>query len=340
MHGNEFLCSAQAGPAVTNCYGRSGSTPRQRCQNVQMSSPAPPIPGTVLVTGGTGFIGQYLCQILIARGWQVILWRHRSATPQSLCGVREIASLADIPADQQIDAIVNLAGARILGPPWTQGRRRVLMDSRIGTTTQLVEWMTLRSRRPAVLVSASAVGYYGVRGEERLDETAGPQPLFQSEICRQWEAAALRCADLGVRCVMLRFGVVLGTGGGALPAFVRPAKLGLAAVMGTGKQGFPWIHIEDATGLILWALNHDVEGPVNAVAPELVSQREFQSALCGALRRRLWLRVPAWPVRWALGEMSQLLLDGQFVKPTCALQLGFSFRHPDLRGAMDDLLGR
>jgi uncharacterized protein len=289
---------------------------------------------TLLVTGGTGFIGQHLCQTLISTGWRVILWRHRAGLPDNVRGATVVSHPDEISPEQPIDAVVNLAGARILGPPWTSNRRRVLMDSRIGTTTKLVDWMARRSRRPSVLVSASAVGYYGVRGEERVDESAAPQPIFQSEICRLWEAAAMRCTALGVRCVLPRFGVVLGRDGGALPAFVRPARLGLAAVMGSGRQGFPWIHIEDAVGLIQWAIDHDIQGPVNAVAPGLVSQREFQRTLCEVLRRKLWLRVPARPVRMALGEMAQLLLDGQYVEPSRALQAGFPFRYRELSEAL------
>jgi len=301
---------------------------------------SPASPRSVLLIGGTGFIGRYLSQILISRGWQVVLLRHRSAVPAALRGVEIIAALDEMPPDRRIDAVVNLAGARILGPPWTKTRRRTLVESRIGTTDSLVRWMARRPDPPAVMVSASAVGFYGVRGSERVDETAQPQAVFQSEICRLWEEAALRCTGLGVRCVQLRFGVVLGADGGALPAFARPARMGLAAVMGTGRQGFPWIHIEDAVGLIPWALSGNIEGPVNAVAPGLVSQREFQSTLCAVLHRRLLLRVPAWPVRLALGEMSQLLVDGQFVEPARAIRAGFEFRHPELRGALADLLAR
>jgi uncharacterized protein (TIGR01777 family) len=297
-----------------------------------------PAPRTVLVTGGTGFIGRYLCQILISRGWQVVLWRHRSAVPESLRGADNVVSLDQIPPERQIDVVVNLAGARILGPPWTKRRRRVLMDSRIDTTNALVHWMAQRTQRPAVLVSASAVGYYGVRGKEQLDETAGPQPVFQSDICRLWEEAAMRSANLGVRCVLPRFGVVLGMEGGALPAFIRPARLGLAAIMGTGQQGFPWIHIEDAVGLILWSLAHDIRGPFNAVAPGLVSQQQFQAVLCGELRSKLWLRIPALPVRLALGEMSQLLVDGQYVVPTRALEADFGFRYAQLKDALSNLI--
>jgi hypothetical protein len=295
---------------------------------------------TVLVTGGTGFIGRHLVAALAARGWQVILWRHRSAIPLELKGTESVAALDEIPAARRIDAVVNLAGARILGPPWTAGRRRLLLESRIGTTDSLVQWLSRREQRPEVLVSASAVGYYGVRGEERVDECAPHQRVFQSDICRLWEESALRATQLGVRCVLPRFGVVLGADGGALPAFVLPARLGVAAVMGTGRQGFPWIHIEDAIGLILWLLRHDIGGPVNAVAPQLVSQRGFQAALCGVLRRPLWLRVPAWPVRVALGEMSQLLVDGQFVEPVRAREAGFTFVHPQLHEALSSLLPR
>lgn len=295
---------------------------------------------TVLVTGGTGFMGRHLCRHLLSQGWNVILWRHRSAVPEDLRGATAVASLHEIAAGQRIDAVVNLAGARILGPPWTGRRRRLLVESRVGTTAALVRWMAQRAQRPEVLVSASAVGYYGVRGEERLDESARPQPVFQSDICRMWEEAALGCTQLRMRCALLRFGVVLGAEGGALPAFARPARFGLAAVMGTGRQGFPWIHVQDAIGLIEWALRHDIRGPLNAVAPQLISQREFQSALCGVLRRPLWLRIPAWPVRLALGEMSQLLVDGQYVEPARALESGYVFRHPELTEALTSLLRR
>jgi hypothetical protein len=219
-----------------------------------------------------------------------------------------------------------------------KSRRRLLLQSRIDTTNALVKWMAQRTKRPAVLVSASAVGYYGVRGDEHLDESAGPQPVFQSQICRLWEEAAMRCTDLGVRCVLPRFGVVLGMGGGALPAFIRPARMGLAAVMGSGRQGFPWIHIEDAIGLILWSLANDIRGPVNAVAPGLVSQQQFQAVLCSLLGTKLRLRIPALPVRLALGEMSQLLVDGQYVIPSRALEAGFGFRYAQLKDALSSLI--
>lgn len=293
----------------------------------------------VLVTGAGGFLGRHLCRALVASGSTVTAWRHRSAPADGLPGVRAVQRLAQIPAGQRIDAIVNLAGARILGMPWTDGRRRLLLESRLGTTEALHQWVRSRAEPPRVLVSASAVGYYGARGAEPVDESAAPQDSFQSTLCSRWEDSVERFATLGVRAVRLRFGVVLGLDGGALPAFLRPARLGLAAVLGSGRQGFPWIHVADAVNLMQWAMQQEsLQGPVNAVAPQLVSQREFQRELCDVLSRPLWLRVPAWPLRAALGEMAELLLDGQYVVPRKATEAGFRFLHPQLKPALQALL--
>jgi uncharacterized protein len=297
--------------------------------------------GAVLVTGATGFIGRHLCEHLLAQGRDVIVWRHRSGGPPSIARAAQVANLQQIPAEQPIDAVVNLAGARILGMPWTGARRRVLMHSRLDTTTALTQWLEQRQQVPRVLVNASAVGYYGVRNHERIDETAGPQPIFQSELCRHWEAAASRVASQGMRWVALRFGVVLGMDGGALPALVRSTRLGLGAVLGSGHQGFPWIHINDAVSMVTWAIDQPaVSGPVNAVAPVLVSQRDFQQVLSDVLGRKLVLRVPAWPLRLALGEMSQLLVDGQYIVPARAASGGFRHEYPGLRAALENLLPR
>ncbi|MEO6186976.1 MAG: TIGR01777 family oxidoreductase [Steroidobacteraceae bacterium] len=294
---------------------------------------------TVLLSGGTGFIGRHLCRCLVAAGWQVVVWRHRRPVAFGDRGVSEIARLDQIPAEQRIDAVVNLAGTTILGMPWTGRRRRALLESRLATTGELVGWLAQRPQRAEVLVSASAVGFYGVRGTELLDETAAAQPIFQSELCQKWESSTADVAALGMRWVALRFGVVLGTDGGALPQLVRPARIGLGAVLGDGRQGFPWIHVDDATRLVMWAIDRTtVAGAVNAVSPGLVSQREFQQVLSEVLGRRLMLQFPGWPLRVALGEMSQLLLDGQYVVPVRALQGGFRFDYSTLRPALQDLL--
>jgi uncharacterized protein len=293
----------------------------------------------ILVTGASGFVGRHLCARLAAKGQHVIALQHQTAVTGLAAGTQVVQSLETLPDDLHLDAIVNLAGARILGMPWTSARRRQLLSSRLDTTAAVVRLAGRLKVKPRVLVSASAVGYYGIRGDEALDETATGQPIFQSQLCQRWEQAALAVAEQGVRVALLRFGVVLGTDGGALPALLQPARLGVAAVLGTGTQGMPWIHIDDAVRVIEHAIcDPQLQGPLNVVATDHVTQREFQRVLTSVLHRPLWLRMPGWPLRLMLGEMSQLLLDGQHVVPRKVLQRGFHFDHPQLRGALESLL--
>jgi uncharacterized protein len=301
-----------------------------------------PSPRTFLVTGATGFIGRHLVGRLVGRGDRVIALARRPAAAAGLgAGVEVVQDLAGLPADQRIDGIVNLAGARILGLPWTAARRRELLGSRLGTTDAVLALAARLERRPSVLVNASAVGYYGLSGDAPVDEDAPPQPVFQSELCRQWEARATGAEALGLRVVRLRFGVVLGADGGALPQLARPVRLGAGSVLGSGRQGFPWIHLDDALRLIAFALDVEaVSGALNAVAPQAVTHRQFQQAMGRALSRPVWIPVPAFALRAALGEMAQLLVDGQFVQPRRTLAAGFRFRHADLDAALADLLAR
>ena len=286
-----------------------------------MTSPTPP--RCILVTGSTGFIGRHLLARLRARGDQVIGLR-RGERP---------------PPGQHIDAVVNLAGAPILGLPWTAARRRQLLSSRLDTTRALIQALADDGQHPPVFVSASAIGYYGVRGDEPLDEQAAPQPIFQSRLCREWEEVACTAEGLGSRVVRLRLGVVLGRDGGALPQLALPVRLGLGAILGSGQQGAPWIHIEDVVRLIEFALDQpQLAGAVNAVAPGHVTHAQMQRTLARVLHRPLWLRVPAFVLRAALGEMAQLLVDGQHVVPARALAAGFTFAHPQLEPALQGLL--
>ncbi len=286
-----------------------------------MTSPTPP--RCILVTGSTGFIGRHLLARLRARGDQVIGLR-RGERP---------------PPGKHIDAVVNLAGAPILGLPWTAARRRQLLSSRLDTTRALIQALADDGQHPPVFVSASAIGYYGVRGDEPLDEQAAPQPIFQSRLCREWEEVACTAEGLGSRVVRLRLGVVLGRDGGALPQLALPVRLGLGAILGSGRQGAPWIHIEDVVRLIEFALDQpQLAGAVNAVAPGHVTHAQMQRTLARVLHRPLWLRVPAFVLRAALGEMAQLLVDGQHVVPARALAAGFTFAHPQLEPALQGLL--
>lgn len=300
-----------------------------------------PSPRTVLVTGATGFIGGNLVRRLLARGEAVIVLTREAGRALDRFGphVRIVTSLQSIDSGAPIDAIVNLAGAPILGLPWTRARRRTLLASRLDTTRAVVELCARLEKTPTVLVSASAIGYYGAHEDEVILEESGPQDIFQSRLCREWEEAASAAETLGVRVVRLRIGLVLGRDGGALPSLARPLRLGLGAVLGSGKQFVSWIHMEDLLRLLDLAIETpSLRGPVNAVGPQPASHAQLQRALALALRRPLWLRVPAWALRLVLGEMAQLLVDGQRVFPKRALRAGFSFQHPHLREALCELL--
>lgn len=223
--------------------------------------------------------------------------------------------------------------------PWIQAPRRQLLASRVDTTVTVVSLLRRLHKAPRVLVSASAVGFYGASPNasmEPLDETALPRPgEFQSDLCAAIEHEARRAEALGVRVVRMRFGVVLGHGGGAYPMQALSARLGLGAVLGHGRQPAPWVHLADAVGLVRFAMARKTQqGPVNAVAPEAVTQATFARALAASLGRRAWLRMPGLPLRAVLGEMSTLLLDGQNAVPSAALGHGYPFVHSQLRGAL------
>ena len=297
----------------------------------------------VLVTGATGFIGGHLVRRLIRRGDQVIVLTRNPDRALDRFGphVRIVSSLNGLEADVRIDAVVNLAGERIMGIPWTRARRRSILDSRLDTTRAVIALMARLDRTPRVLVSASAVGYYGARGDEFVDEDGGPMPIFQSTLCREWEAAADAGKALGARVVKLRIGLVLARDGGVFPPLVRPIRLGLGTILGGGAQWVPWIHIRDLIRLIEFVLETPAaRGPVNAVSPTPLTHLQMQQALAKALHRPLWLRVPAGVLRSALGEMAQLIVDGQRVVPNRLVSLGFHFRYAHFQEALPNLLRR
>ena len=297
---------------------------------------------TVLVTGGTGFIGTTLVQRLLREGRRVIVLSRDPLQARASLGtdIWAVERLSDIPSETRIDAVIHLAGASILGAPWTAGRRQTLLDSRLRITQQVQQLLQRLERRPELLLCASAVGYYGLPGAEVLvDEDSGAEAgRFQSELCVAIEQAALAAEALGVRVVRLRPGIVLGAQGGAYPALAFAARLGLGAVLGSGSQPMPWIHIDDVVGLIRHAMAEPgLQGALNAVAPQRASQREFTQALGRSFGRPTWLQMPALPVRLALGDMSELLLQGQSVVPARALASGYHFRHPTLDSALRQL---
>ncbi len=298
----------------------------------------------ILVTGATGFVGRALVADLLRDGERVIVLSRDARRAQATFGpgVWAVESLGAIPSETRVGAVVNLAGARVLGMPWTQARRRTLLDSRVGVTAAVVDLMRRLQQPPKVLVSASAVGYYGASPNasfEPLDETTGPRPgEFQSDLCAAIEHEARRAEGLGVRVVRMRFGVVLGLGDGAYPMLAFSARLGLGAVLGSGRQAAPWIHLDDAVGMLRFAMANDqLGGPVNAVAPDSVPQAQIARALAASFGRSVWMRVPDAPMRALLGEMSTLLLDGQNATPDAAIAAGYRYLHPELVGALHSL---
>jgi uncharacterized protein (TIGR01777 family) len=302
------------------------------------------LPGrqSVLVTGATGFIGRRLVEALAAGGHEaIVLLRDPARSTLLRPPFRLITSLDQLPDDTRIDAIVNLAGEPIANGLWTQSKRHEMLGSRLGMTNEVVRLIGRLRQRPAVLVSGSAVGWYGLWQDETLTEASEGRPCFSRELCQVWEHAALRAEALGVRVVHLRTGLVLGSDGGLLARLLTPFEFGLGGPIGSGRQWMSWIERDDLVRLIAHAIaTPGIAGPLNATAPEPVRNAAFTRALGAALRRPAIFRVPARPLHALAGDFAdELLLGGQRVLPAKALASGFAFRHPTLRSALAAILG-
>ncbi|WP_122735487.1 TIGR01777 family oxidoreductase [Pseudomonas viridiflava] len=297
----------------------------------------------ILLTGGTGLIGRALCRHWSTQGHQLTVRSRRPADVPKLCGssVKGIARLDEL-GDQPVDAVVNLAGAPIADRPWTRKRRLMLWDSRIGLTEQLLAWMGKATQKPALMISGSAVGWYGDSGERELDETSHPaKEDFASQLCGAWEETAQRGEALGVRVVLIRTGLVLSDRGGFLQKLLPPFKFGMGGPIGNGRQWMPWIHVQDQIAAIDFLLNlDDARGPYNLCAPAAVRNRDFAKTLAGILHRPAFMPMPSLALKVLLGELSVLLLGGQRARPDRLQQAGFTFRFTDLKTALQDLLGR
>ena len=296
---------------------------------------------TVLVTGATGFIGRTLVRRLLERGDRVIALSRDPVKAHLLLGTEPMVAerLSDLAPNLPIDAVVNLAGASVISRSWTKERKRQLVESRVGVTRLLVDWLAARSRRPEVLVSASAIGWYGAGDDRILDERATVGDGFAAVLCKAWEREAASATALGLRVCRLRLGLVLGREGGMLKGLLPGFRLGLGAVIGDGIPWLSWIHRDDAVELIVRAIADPLfSGAVNATAPVPVRQADFARALGQVLHRPVWLRLPAAPLRALLGERASLLLEGPRVLPRRALEIGFAFRCPEIEVALRDLL--
>ncbi|WAG78231.1 TIGR01777 family oxidoreductase [Metapseudomonas furukawaii] len=295
----------------------------------------------ILLTGGTGLIGRALCRRWLGEGHQLTVLSRRPQSVASLCGrsVRGISQFSDY-GDEPLDAIVNLAGEPIADRPWSNKRKAQLWGSRITLTEQLLEWLEKRDQKPQVLLSGSAVGWYGDGGERELTEESPPvTDDFASQLCVAWEETAQRAEALGIRVVLVRTGLVLAREGGFLKRLLPPFRLGLGGPLGNGRQWMPWIHLEDQIALMDFLLRRDdARGPYNACSPQPVRNRDFARSLGRALGRPAFMPAPAFVLRPLLGELAELLLGGQRAVPARLRAAGFTFAFTDLDMALGDLL--
>ena len=296
----------------------------------------------ILLTGGTGLIGRELCRQWARQGHQLWVWSRDPGRVAALCsGATGIARLQELDGAEPLDAIVNLAGAPIADRPWTQARRALLWSSRVDLTRTLVDWIGAQPVPPRVLLSGSAVGWYGDRGDQPLDEDS-PAGMtdFGSRLCVAWEQEAERARLSGVRVALLRTAPVLSASGGML-ARLRPLfKLGLGGRLGDGQQWMPWIHLDDQVALIDYLLRQDdCAGAFNACAPEAVRNIDFTRTFARTLHRPAILPAPAFALRLGLGEMSVLLLGGQRLAPRRTAEAKFEWRYPTLQAALTQLHG-
>jgi len=296
----------------------------------------------ILVTGSTGLVGSALVPFLSARGYAVIRLV-RSEVPPGGAAARwdPEAGTLDPAALEGLDAVVHLAGEDIAGGSWTAAKKARIRGSRVEGTALLARTLASLDRPPAALACASAIGYYGDRGDEALTEESAPGSGFLASVCREWEAAATPAAEAGVRVLHLRFGVVLSPRGGALAKMLGPFRMGMGGPIGSGRQYVSWIAMDD----VLEAINHllsnpTLHGPVNVASPKPVTQLEFARTLGRVLGRPTVLAVPAFGMRLMFGEMAnEVLLASQRLEPARLLSSGYEFRYPDLEPALRHLVG-
>jgi hypothetical protein len=296
-----------------------------------------------MVTGATGFVGPRLLRLLDS---PVVLSRNADRARTALGSLAgpiyrwdPLQGPPPAQAFEGVDVVLHLAGESVAEGRWTAAQKARIRDSRVIGTRHLVQGIAQAAAKPKTLVSASAVGYYGDRGEEELTETAAPAHDFLADVCVEWEREALAAQQHGVRVVTARTGIVLGAGGGALAKMLTPFKLGAGGPLGNGRQWMPWIHVADLSRMYVHAADHgEISGPMNAVAPHPVRNSEFTKALARQLHRPAFMPAPYLGLRIVFGEFAKVLFASQRVVPKVALDTGFEFQYPEIAAALREIL--
>lgn len=293
----------------------------------------------ILITGGTGFIGTALCEFLLSKSHSITVLTRKTIKQQQ--DISTIDCLDNLTSNAQFDVVINLAGEPIADKRWSNSQKQKITQSRIDTTQSVISFFKRASYKPSLFISGSAIGFYGIESSEQIiTEHSSGDSSFSSTLCKQWEGAANQAEQLGIRTCLLRTGIVLGNGGGALKKMLLPFKLGLGGQIGSGTQWMPWIHINDMIGLINHCIdNTEIHGPINCTAPNAVTNKRFTQALSKALGRPALLPMPAFMVKILMGEMGvELLLSGKKVYPKKLLDAGYHFQYESVDKALDNII--
>jgi len=293
----------------------------------------------ILVTGGTGFIGSSLCVHLSSLGHKLTVVTRGSTLGYD--AIKAINDLQALEADESFDVVINLAGQPIADKRWSKLQKEKILNSRIDTTKQLILFFNYTKNKPAVFISGSAIGYYGVGiNNSTINENAQGDDSFSSVLCAQWEKCALAAQLLGIRTCLLRTGIVLGKNGGALQKMLPPFKLGLGGKIGSGSQWMPWIHLDDMIGIIeLCIHNKNISGAINCTAPNPVTNLTFSKTLAASIHRPAIFPMPAFIITLLMGKMGEeLLLNGKRIIPEKALYFGYKFNYEELEKALESIV--
>ena len=294
----------------------------------------------ILMTGGTGFIGRALVNSLLKEGHKVTVLSRTPDSVNKIIGnkLTTLSNLDQLSSEDSFQVIINLAGAPIFDNHWSETRKKVIRDSRIKLTEQLLAYIERAGVKPELLISGSAIGYYGDQGNSVLNEASPVHPDFSQRLCADWESTAQQAERFGVRVCLIRTGLVLAYDGGLLQRMLRPFNLGLGGILGNGQQWMSWIHRDDWISIAkIMINNHTMQGAYNATAPHPATNNDFTKILAQHLKRPALLPVPAWLLKLLLGERSDLVLASQRVLPERLLAEGFSFQYPELLSALIEI---